>query len=300
MDMKTPNWDLYRSFLAVARTGSLSAAAQALGLTQPTVGRHIDALEAALGVPLFVRSRTGLAATEAALDLVPQAQAMDAAAAALVRAASGEAEEARGTVRLTASEIVGTEVLPPILADFRAAHPNVAVELVLSNDQNDLLKREADVAVRMVRPAQSALVARRIGAIPLHLYAHRGYLARHGTPRSVPELMQHTLIGYDTNRRILDTLAEMGIDAGAATFALRSDSEPAQLALLRAGAGIGGIQAPLAARDPALVPVVPDLISFTLEMWLAMHEDLRASRRVRLLFDHLADGLGAYARGGAA
>ena len=145
------------------RDGSLSGAGRRLGLAQPTVGRHIDALESALGLPLFARSPRGLAPTEAAANLVPHVEAMAAASAALARAAAGEASATRGVVRVTASEIIGCEVLPAIFATFRAKNPGVAIELALTNRNEDLSRRDADIAVRMVRPTQSALVARRIG-----------------------------------------------------------------------------------------------------------------------------------------
>src|SRR3984957_10712096 len=178
MTLGTPGWELYRSFLAVIRAGNLSQAARSLALTQPTVGRHIDQLEAALDQPLFTRSPQGLRPTAAALALVPHAEAMAAAAETLLRVASGAAEEESGTVRLTASDLSGGAVLPPILARFQERHPGIVIELVLSNRTEDLLRRDADVAVRMVRPVQSALIARRIGMVPIHLYAHRSYVAR--------------------------------------------------------------------------------------------------------------------------
>ena len=181
---REPSWDELRTFVEVARDGSLSGAARRLGLTQPTVGRHIDALEAALGLTLFTRSPRGLTPSPAALALAPHVEAMAASAAALIRAASGEAAADRGTVRVTASEIIGSEVLPPIIADFRAAHPGIAIELALTNRTEDLARRDADIAVRMVRPTQRGLVARRIGTTRIGLYAHRDYLARFGVPRS--------------------------------------------------------------------------------------------------------------------
>src|SRR5271163_506215 len=164
MSKREPGWELFRSFLEVVRDGSLSAAARRLALTQPTVGRHIDALEAALGLSLFTRSPRGLTPTPAALALEPHVEAMAAAAAALGRAASGEAAADRGAVRVTASDVIGCEVLPPILAAFRARHPGVALELTLTNRTENLARRDADIAVRMVRPTQSGLVARRIGS----------------------------------------------------------------------------------------------------------------------------------------
>ncbi len=288
-------WDLHRSFLGVLRFGSLSAAARALGLTQPTLGRHIDALEEALGVRLFARSRHGLVPSAAALRLRPHAEAMEAAAAAFGRDAAGE-EAPDGAVRLTASVMVGAEVLPPILAAFRALQPGIAIELVLSNRNQDLVRRDADIAVRMMRPSQKTLIARRIGTVGGGLYAHRRYLARHGTPGSVAELAGHALIGFDRDDSALRSLGR-GLAATRESFALRSDDEIAQLNALRAGFGIGGAQHGIAARDPELAAVLPGAIGFKLEMWLAMHRDLQDSRRVRLLFDHLGAALGLYAKG---
>src|SRR6201993_4483590 len=192
-----PSWDLYRSYLAVLREGSLSGAARSLGLTQPTIGRHIEALEQALGLALFTRSLHGLAPTEAAEGLRADAEAMEAAAAALRRSASGQGEALSGTVRLTASEVVGAEVLPGIVAAFQEQHPGVTIELALSNRVEDLLRRESDIAVRMVRPTQGALVARRIGEVELGLHAHPRYLKRRGTPASLEQLRDHQLIGFD-------------------------------------------------------------------------------------------------------
>ncbi len=287
-----PGWELYRSFLAVVREGSLSGAARALALTQPTVGRHIDALEEALGISLFTRSQTGLHATEGALALVPHAEAMASAAAALQRAASGEAEEDRGTVRITASEMVGTEVLPPILSLFREAHPRIAVELVISNRSEDLLRREADIAIRMIRPTQAALVAKKIGAVHLGLYAHPSYIERHGAPKTAGELPDHPIIGFDREPSIR-RIVQLGMTLSRDLFAFRCDNDIAQFAALRAGYGIGVCQYPLARRY-GLVCVLPEIEVFELDVWVAMHEDLKTSRRMRLMFDHLAEHLAAY------
>lgn len=287
-----PGWDLYRSFLAVLRLGSLSAAARELELTQPTLGRHIQELETALGQSLFTRSQSGLLPTRAALQLHPHAEAMASAASALLRAASGALDEPEGSVRLTTSEIMGVEVLPPILAAFREAHPKVVIELSLSNLNQDLLRRDADIAVRMARPTQAALLARRLGSVPVGLFAHRRYLARHGMPESLDDLARnHTLVGFDADASALRSFRQTGLPITRDLFAFRSDSDHAQLAAIRSGFGIGGCQTRIAARDPDLVAVLPGVVRFDLEMWLAMHEDLRASRRVRLLHDHLAEAL---------
>ena len=198
---REPAWDELRTFLEVARDGTLSGAARRLGLTQPTVGRHIDALEDALGVTLFTRSPRGLTPTAAANALVPHSEAMAAAAAALARSGSSAAAVDRGVVRVTASEIMSAEALPAIFAGFRARHPGIAIELAVTNRNQDLARGDADIAVRMIRPTQSGLVARRIGSTRIRLYAHRDYLARFGEPRSLADLREHRMIGFDRDRR---------------------------------------------------------------------------------------------------
>jgi DNA-binding transcriptional LysR family regulator len=289
-----PDWDLYRSFLEVLRQGSLSAAARTLDLAQPTLGRHIDTLEAMLGSVLFARSQHGLVPTETARALAPHAEAMAAAAAALVRASTGEVGAPRGTVRLTASEIVGVEILPLILSEFRAAHPHIDIELSLSNRNEDLLRRDADVAVRMAAPTQKTLVTRKLGKLTVGLFAHKRYLAAHGTPGSLEDLSRHALIGFDTDTGAIRAFRQTGFPITRELFALRSNSDHAQLAHLRAGFGIGGCQVGVAARDSDLVRVLADKFRFDLEVWLVTHEALRGNRRVRLLVDHLAKALRAY------
>jgi DNA-binding transcriptional LysR family regulator len=294
MNSDTLDWELLRSFRAVLAEGSLSGAARTLGQTQPTIGRHIAELEAALGgVALFVRSPRGLVPTEAGEDLRPYADAMAAAAEALLRTASGERDAARGVVRITASEMVGAHVLPPILAAFRRAHPEVVVELVLSNRTEDLLQREADIAIRMVRPTQGALLARSLGDIALGLHGHPDYLAEFGTPRTLADLRGHAMIGYDQETPAIRALIAAGMPIRRETFALRTDSDPGQYAMIAAGFGLGVCQYGLARRD-GLVPVLADQFGFDLPVWIVMHEDLKAVRRMRLLFDALAEGMSAY------
>jgi len=202
----------------------------------------------------------------------------------------------RGTVRVTASDIIGAEVLPAILAAFRARYPEIAIELVLSNRTENLLTREADIAVRMIRPAQHNLIARKIGDVPIHLYAHKAYAKRRGLPRTLADLAAHDIIGYDGETRAYDAYAKEGLPVTRDLFALRSDSDLAQLALLRAGAGIGGMQKQLAARERNMVPVLHSAVRIPLEIWLVMHEDLRTNRRIRLLYDCLAGGLTRYVK----
>jgi DNA-binding transcriptional LysR family regulator len=289
------SWDHYRTLLAVLDEGSLSGAARTLGLTQPTVGRHIEALESELGAPLFTRSVGGLAPTEAALALRPHAEAMAAAAEALIRTASGEAEAVRGVIRITASDVMGVEVLPPILTGFHQANPEVAIELTLSNRQEDLLRREADIAVRMLRPTQGALLAKRVGAVRLGLFAHRRYLEAHGAPKRLDD-PRFAAIGFDRSAETIRALRERQLNFERESFAFRSDNDLAQLAALRAGFGIGAAQIPIARRDPDLVPVLDGQFRYEMEIWVAMHEDLKASRRMRLMFDWLVEALGEYVR----
>jgi DNA-binding transcriptional LysR family regulator len=289
-----PSWELWRSFLAVLEAGSLSGAARRLTLAQPTLGRHIEALEAALGTALFTRSPGGLKPTEAALTLEPHAQAMALAAEALVRTASAGAGEASGVVRLTASDIVGVEVLPPMLTAFRERHPAIDIELALSNAQQDLLRRDADIAVRMARPTQSALLAQRIGSVRLALYGHRDYLARHGAPRTLADLAGHTVIGFDRIPPAPSLIAGLPLEITREAFALRTDNDLAQIAALRAGFGLCAAQPVIAARTGDLVAVLRDVFAFDLEVWVVMHEDLKSIRRLRLLFDHLVERLRDY------
>ena len=279
----------------VVREGSLSAAARALGVAQPTLGRHVDALEAALGMRLFQRSLDGLVPTDAALRLAPAAEAMAAAAEAALRAVSAAPEQESGSVRITASEVVGGEVLPAILADLRERHPRIVIELVLTNRNEDLLRGAADIAVRMMRPTQEALVARRVGRIDIGLYAHRLYLKRHGTPRSLADAPRHSLVGFDRDPIAARLLERWGVPLTRDAFGLRTDNDLAQLNAVRAGAGIGAMQVGLARRDRNLVAVLQKELTLPLEMWLVMHRDLRTSRRMGLVFDHLALQLEAYA-----
>lgn len=289
-------WEKQRAFLAVLREGSLSGAARALGLAQPTVRRRIERLEAAIGTPLFVRSPGGLLPTERAEALMDHAEAMALAADAFERSASADVSEVAGVVRLSASEVIAVEVLPAILQPLLATHPDLVIELSASNRNEDLLRREADVAVRMVPPAQEALVGRRIGAITLGLHARADYLAARGTPRSLEEARSHALIGVEHDNNVLRSFRSRGLMLASEDFAFRSDSDLAQLAAIRAGLGIGVCQAPLARADADLVRVLADSFAFALETWVVMHEDLRNVARVRAVFDALVEGLTLYLR----
>jgi DNA-binding transcriptional LysR family regulator len=297
MTESEPSWDFYRTFLAVLHQGSLSAAARDLGLTQPTIGRHIDALEAAVGAELFTRSQQGLIPTDTALVLKPYAETLASTAAALLRAASGSRDRVSGTVRISASEVIGTEVLPSILAELQACYPDLVVELSASDAVEDLLQREADIAVRMVEPAQEALLSRHIGIIPLGFFAHRKYLERYGMPETIEDLQRHKLIGFDRQTAYIRMMRKRYPIFDGITLAFRSDHTIAQHNALRAGLGISFLHIPLAKRDADLVRLLPE-IELPLDTWVVMHENLKTSPRCRVTFDALVSGLLDYVKGG--
>jgi len=282
------DWEQLQSFLRTVETGSLSAAARKLGSSQPTVGRHIEALEKSLQVRLFNRTPQGLRLTESGDKLAAHAARMGRAADDLARAAAGQAETVSGSVRITASEIVANHILPSLLAGFARRHPEITIDVVASDASPSLLSREVDIALRMYRPEQLDLVIRKIADIPIGAYAHKSYLEQHGTPRTLQDCRNHRLIGDDRETLIVQAAREMGVPLSRDDFCLRSDSFLVQWNAVRAGLGIGFCQVPLAANEPDLVRLLPDLAIPSLPVWLAAHRDLRASRRIRLVYDDLA------------
>ncbi len=289
------NWDDQRAFLAVVDAGSLSAAARRLGLTQPTVRHRIEALERALGTPLFARAVNGLVPTEEARALAVHVRHMELASEAFRRAGSAPAGTVAGTVRISVADVIGIEVLPQMLGPLREAHPALDLELVLSNASADILHQEADIAIRMHPPRQDALIARHLGRIPLGFYAAPAYVARHGQPATLADLAQHVLIGPDRSAADLAFVEALNIQAGVPlAFAIRTDSHPAQLAAARAGLGVAVTQVAIGDRD--LVRFLPDLVLPALEVWIVAHEDLRRSARIDRVFQHLAESFGRYCR----
>ena len=294
MNLPALDWELCRSFLAVLRAGSLAGAARTLSVAHPTIRRHVEELEAGLGSALFVRSPSGLAPTELAQSLRDPAQTMEAAFEQLVRTASGAGDAVEGTVRITASEVMSVEVLPPMLAALKGAHPGLLFELVVTDDVVDVLRHDADLAIRLVRPTQADLIAKRVGRVPFGLFASRQWIETHAAGMAMDDLLRgRHLIGYDRSRLLVDALAASGAQAERRDFGFRSDSTLAQLAALRAGLGVGVCQLPLAARDPALGRVLPD-VRGELEVWVLSHRDLLDSRRVRTCMDALGHDLAAY------
>ena len=282
------SWDHIRTFHAVAHHGSMLVASRHLGLTQPTVGRHIDLLEEALGFKLFTRGRKGMRLTNKGSDLVATANEMLGTAAAFERVASGLEERIEGTIRLSANEILGGLLLPRLVAEFMAEHPMIEIEIDVSNEVTNLLRRDADIAIRMFRPTQSDLVARKITDVPLGLFAHRSYLARHSAPQSVDDLNEHVLLGQDRNPSLLNAYNALGMLLTPNSFQFRTDNNIATISAIRAGIGIGPLHIGMAEKWPDVVQVLPKLPVPSLEIWLACHADVRHNKRIRMVMDFLA------------
>jgi DNA-binding transcriptional LysR family regulator len=285
-------WELIRTFLAVAEQGSVSAAARALGATQPTLSRHIRELERQTQLSLFERSPQGLTLTEQGEGLVDAAMHMGESADRFTRLASGLSAELDGDLRISANEIVGYYLLPPLLAAFRERHPGVSIEMVITNRASSLSKREADLALRMFRPTQPDLVASRLPDLPLGFFAGRGYLDRHGTPQTLDDLVTHTLIGFDQDPIFIESAAGMGFSLGRGAFALRTDHMPLHVALMRAGAGIGATHLGIAKLYQELVRILPQAPLPTLEFWCVCHRDLRLNPRVQALMRFIREWFG--------
>lgn len=289
--MNNLDWTLLRSFLAVVEGGSLSTAAKNIGATQPTLSRHIRELETALGVILFIRSAQGLDPTKAALALVEDARTMGAAAEALNLKAQGRSQQLLGTVRITASVIVANLMLPPILAALRQAEPSIQIEIVASDTNQNLLRRDADIAIRMADPTQNALIARKLGDTPMGLFATRAYFERRGRVRSKDDLQRHDLIGLDRGDFLIRGFAAYGIILAREEFALRTDDAMLTWNLLLAGAGVGIAQQVLAQRYDHLEQVDASFALGALPVWLVMSEEVRSNARIRRVADFLSSGM---------
>ena len=287
------DWHLIRSFLAALDAGSLLGAAKVLKTSQPTVGRHVAELESQLGVVLFERTGRGLQATKVALSLADSARAMEAGALQLGRRLTSAQAQVQGTVRITASQPVANYLLPPILSCMREALPEIQIEMVSSNTVGNLLRREADIAVRMVQPEQGTLIAKKLGSVGVGIYAHKSYLARHGTPQQPEDLFHHALIGFDADETMIRGFASYGYALSKESFALRSDDLMVQWQALLAGCGIGFVADYMGRNQPELVKLLPMLVIPPLPMWLAVHREIRSSQRIRAVFDYLATALPA-------
>jgi DNA-binding transcriptional LysR family regulator len=285
------DWSLVQAFLAVAEHGSLSAAARALGASQPTLGRQIRAIEEQLGVELFQRTDRGFTLTETGDALLPSARAMRRAVHDIELGAAGKGAGIEGTVRITASIVMATYHLPEIVAALRLDEPLIALELVPSDESSNLHFREADIAVRMYRPTQLDLVTQHLGELRLGIFASKSYAARRGLPKRPPELLEHDVVGFDRDAAILEGFRAAGFPVERGFFKLRTDDQVAYWQLVRAGAGIGFGQRVVGLRDPELVELPLELGLPRLPLWLTAHEAVRHAPRVARVWERLAQGL---------
>ncbi|WP_284487709.1 LysR family transcriptional regulator [Sedimentitalea xiamensis] len=287
----TFDWNQVRAFLVTAEEGSLSAAARALGLTQPTLGRQVAALERSLDVVLFDRIGKSLKLTEAGLGLLEHARAMGAAAGRVSLSASGRSQAIEGHVSVTASDLLSAYTLPPVVAHLRDIAPGIRLEIVASNSLRDLTRREADIAIRHLRPEQSDLIARRVGDGRARLYASRAYLDRVGRPETRADLARMSFIGFDRSDTLLDHLNRFGLNLTEDRFQTYCGNGVVVWQMLRQGLGVAVMPCDLAGSDPSVEAVLPDLAPFDFPVWLVAHRELHASRRIRLVFDTLAAAL---------
>lgn len=285
---KMPDWNLLRALLAVIDHGSLRSAAESMGSSQPTLSRQIAELSQQLGVVLFERTGRGLHPTATAHQLAQLARPMEAAAAEVATRARGAGRAVAGSVRLSASQPVACHLLPPLLARLRLLAPQVHVELVVTNTASNLLRREADFALRMVNPDQPDVIARRMGQVRIGAYAHHDYLQRRGIPREPADLLVHDLLGGDTSTEVIDGLNAMGLPLRAGQFVFRTDDLVAYGQALRAGLGIGFVADYLVRADARLLPVLPELKIPPLPLWLVVHRELRTNPIIRTTFEFLA------------
>ena len=289
--LNTLDWSLVQAFLAVAETGSLSAAARSLNASQPTLGRQIRAMETQLGATLFHRQARGFALTETGAALVAPANAMRDAMMQITLTAAGREVKLAGTVRITASVATSLYHLPAIIADIRTREPDIAIELAPSDDSRNLLFREADIAVRMYRPEQLDLVAQHLGDIPLGIFASKSYVARRGVPTGRGDIMAHDFVGFDTSPAIIDGFRAAGFPVDRDWFKVRCDDNVAYWNLVRSGCGIGFAQMSLGMDDPDVIQIDLGFPLPPLPIWLVAHEAMRQTPRVRRVWDLLATGL---------
>ncbi len=291
------DWENLRAFLEVARSASLTRAGRALGLDDDGVRNRIETLEYRLGTVLFSRVDGALVPTEAAGKLIEIAKAMEEAANAFIRQGSADTNSSAGMVRVTTGDVIGFEVLPALISRLRDQRPDLVLQLEIDNDQRRRLSSAAHIAVCMFEPNQKALVSRFAGAVHVGIFAHRRYLEHAGMPDSIADLKNHALLGSQDETQTIRFMAALGLHLTERDFAFRTDSQIGHIAALRAGVGVGVCQAPLAAADPNLVRILPQVLDFTLPAWVAMHEDMRNDQGVRLVYDALVDHMTDYAAG---
>jgi DNA-binding transcriptional LysR family regulator len=282
------DWNLARAFLVTAEEGSLSAAARALGLTQPTLSRQVAGLEEELGVTLFERVGRGLELTPGGAELLEQVRAMGDAAVDLKLAAVGQSNTIKGNICISATDLVTNLVMPILVQKLRRLHPDISVELIASDTLSDLRRREADIAIRAMQPGEPDLIARKIGDITGHLYASEKYLEQTGVPQSPEDLGDANFI-CNKSEMFVNIMAGCGIKLTQRNFSITSESVITQWELVKRGLGIALLPDQLAGTEPGFHKVLADIQPFKGPLWLVVHKELRTSRRVRVVFDFLVE-----------
>lgn len=289
MNRLSPDWSLWRSFGAVVEHGSLSAAARSLGLSQPTLGRHIEALEQYLGANLFTRNLKGLEPNASAMQLFEQVQAANIALNEATLLAEGSNTKLEGTVRITASTIMANYILPKLLVKIRHNYPSIEIELVSTDSAENLLMREADIAIRMFRPTQLELISKKVCESKIGCCAHQLYLEQHGTPKDIADLFNHELVGFDRSQLLTNIAQQLGFDLKRSNFSLRTDSQTTIWEMVKAGWGIGFAQNTLIDQTQGMMGLLPELKLPPLEIWLTTHKELFTSAKIRVIYDLLGD-----------
>ena len=285
------DWNQLKAFLETAETGSLSAAARKLGLTQPTLSRQVAAIEQRMGVTLFERVGKAMALTPTGMDLLEHARAMGTAAQALGVAASGRSQEVGGVVSVSATDAVASYLLPALVRRLREQEPSILIEVIPSNAFSDLLRREADIAIRHAKPEQPELIARLIREASACFYASEDWVRTHGHPRSAEEAAALPFVGSDRSGQYLGYLRQHGLPLTEANFSCYADHTVAHWALVRQGMGIGAMMDEIAQATPGIVRVLNDVPPVIFPIWLVTHRELRTARRIRVVFEALAQGL---------
>ncbi|GHA47855.1 LysR family transcriptional regulator [Amylibacter ulvae] len=287
----TFDWNRARAFLVTAEEGSYSAAARALNMAQPTLGRQVDALERDLGVVLFQRVGRGLALTDAGLDLLAHARKMGDGANELALAAAGQSQTIAGTVRISASDVYAAHLLPAIIAKLRKSHPAINVEIIASHTTSDLRRREADIALRNFRPAEPDLIAKKIRDVPARLYATSEYLERIGTPKTPADLSRAEFISIDNSGMFMRVLNEQGLNLTSDNFPLFTENYLVMWEMVKQGLGIGVLDGYIGDAEPRVGRALPDFPPLMFPIWLVAHRELASSKRIRVVFDLLASQL---------
>ena len=285
------DWNKARAFLVTAEEGSLSAAARALGMAQPTLGRQVDGLEQELGVVLFERLGRGLTLTPSGLELLEHVREMGHAAGRMSLAALGQSQAIAGTICISASETYAAVLLPPIIAKLRALEPGISVEIVVSNQASDLRRREADIAIRSFRPTEPDLIAKKVGDAEACLYATPQFIEKLGNPTKPYDLRHADFINLDHSGMLMKGLNTLGLGLTEANFPLLTESYLVMWELVRQGVAIGILDAYIGDADPLVRRVLPDLEPLTFPIWLVAHRELNTSRRIRMVYDFLAEEL---------